>query len=158
MSTHTIDQRPGPDPRPGAIAALMALLLGAILGTGGCRSTRPRIAEGQFQGPTIAAGLGESLHVLTVLSPSPGWRVQADRSVRTRDGHDVYITLRRPDPQFLYPQVIVEQNLLTDVRTDSAIRVLARVLDHDHRDPKAPYRPVELRTDTIGPPPPSGSR
>jgi len=115
-------------------------LAAALLLIVGCAGTEVRSRP--FEGPQITLDEVRERHVVVVQTPSPGWDVDFDRSRRRLGGHDAFITLRRPDPRFLQPQVIVEKRVLTDVPAGEDIRVLAREVDHDARDPGKSYAPV----------------
>ena len=137
--------------------AWLIVATGAAALAGGC-SSGLKISDAPFRGPAIESSPGERFHEVLVESPTPGWQVEFDQSRRTRGGHDVFLTLRRPDPQFLYPAVISPQTRTTDVRTDSSVRILARVLEFDGNSKGVPYRAVPGASSdgTVGPTPESG--
>lgn len=82
--------------------------------------------------------LGDN-HMLVMQAPNPGWSYRLDRDDRDRDGWIVFITIREPDPAFMYPQRIVDKRLLTEVESDEPIRVMARLLDHSEKGTKDQY-------------------
>ena len=84
-----------------------------------------KIADGPFAGPPIEA----EEQVVVIEAPSPGWAVELDQTRPGPDGDEVFLTLRRPDPQFLYPQMIVTQRVATGARPGQAIVVFARTLE-----------------------------
>lgn len=90
---------------------------------------------------------GETLdrrHLLVMQAPNPGWSFSIDRTDRERDGWVVSLTIREPNPAFMYPQRIVEKQLLTEVEADQPLRVMARVLTHDEKDDVSGYAPFGL--------------
>lgn len=95
-----------------------------------------------WSGPSIevAEAEAESSHVLIVRAPTPGWTVTLDGDRARLECVEVFVTLREPNPAFVYPQVIAEHRLLTSIPTEREIRVYARRLAFDEDD--ADYRPV----------------
>lgn len=94
--------------------------------------------------PPIALSELDHRHMLVMQAPNPGWSYGIDRDERDRDGWILYITIRRPDPGFLYTQQIVEKRLLSRVEGDQPVRVMARLLDHDEKSTKDDYAPLTL--------------
>ena len=85
-------------------------------------------------------------HLLVMQAPSPGWSVRLDRTERTEQGKRVYITIRKPDPAYLYSQQIVLMRTLTSVRSDTTIEIAGRLLDFDESTKNKGYatiNPVE---------------
>ena len=115
-----------------------AALLSGCWGGGGIRD------DERADWPPMRLAQAEGKRVVVVEAPSPGWSVEFDRSEKISGGRRVLLTVRRPDPAFFYPQTIVEQNVITDVRAESDVRVYRRLADHDDRTPDAPYVRVEL--------------
>ncbi|MEM7623794.1 MAG: hypothetical protein AAF235_11410, partial [Planctomycetota bacterium] len=76
-----------------------------------------------------------------VQSPTPGWDIGLDGTARRADERRVFLTLLRPDPQYLYPAVIVEQLVRTSVGSDESIAVYARILEFGE-DGDVAYRRV----------------
>lgn len=68
-------------------------------------------------------------HMLVMQAPHSGWSVAIDRDERIAIGTRLFITVRRPDPSFMYPQAIVEKNLLTDIPSSTTLEVYVRLLD-----------------------------
>jgi hypothetical protein len=99
--------------------------------------------------PVRIETLGDN-HMLIMQAPNPGWSYRLDRDERDRDGWVVYITIRKPDPAFMYPQRIVDKRLLTEVESDEPIRVVARLLEHGEKGTGDQYAPLKL-TDLSSP-------
>ncbi|MCA9299502.1 MAG: hypothetical protein KDA28_10570 [Phycisphaerales bacterium] len=102
-----------------------------------------------FEGPRIETRVVDGLHRIVVHAPSPGWGVSLEAvDVRERS-RDAFITIERPNPAFMYPQQIVEQQIATGIDASLGIVVFARVVEFGTS--KGVYAPVE--TTTGGPPP-----
>lgn len=119
-----------------ARALVSSLLAGtAVAGLAACASTGSDSAGGgkrttstePYRGPAITLDSTGPRHLIVVEAPSPGWRVSFDELGES--GQDVYITITRPDPALLYPQVIVEQRMDSTVPTGQPVRVMARVVE-----------------------------
>jgi len=78
--------------------------------------------------PPITIDTINDHYLLTMQAPHAGWSFEFDKDDRTPTGYRVFITIREPDPSFLYPQMIVEKTLLTQTSTESTIEIYARVL------------------------------
>lgn len=107
------------------IFALMSVSLGSI----GCRSSAPVLERSAYEGPAITIDRSGPTYLLRVESPSPGWSVTLDRVEPSFGQSTLTVTSRRPDPSYMYPQVMVTQELLTTVDVRTPIDVYARVLD-----------------------------
>jgi len=120
-----------------SVFAMMTVLLAQI----GCAGhpALPDVTSGPYTGPGMALDSSAAEYAVVVQAPTPGWVVGLDRVAEQYRHHAVFITLRRPNPGYLYPQVIVEQRIATTVPTTGAVKVYARILDPDTRDSKAPY-------------------
>lgn len=93
----------------------------------GC-SSGLKVGQGNYRGPAIGVDSSGEWHVLVASPPSPGWRVTLDGQRDTADGTNLFVSLRRPSPAATYPQVVVEQRVLTAVRSNRPVDVLARTL------------------------------
>ncbi len=109
----------------------------------GCGSSGPAIATGAYEGPPIEVVTRDGVYHLKVESPSPGWDVTFDRSVQKADERRLFVSLRRPNPAFVYAPVIVEQLVRTDVLAPEDVSAYARVLEYEQAKEGVPYRPVE---------------
>jgi hypothetical protein len=89
----------------------------------------PEIVAGEFVGPQTQLVQRDGVHALRVECPSPGWKVKLDEVRRAWDRSDAYMTIERPSPLFVYPQVVTIQEVLTGVPERSSVRVLGRVVD-----------------------------
>lgn len=126
-----------------AAAPILPILLAAGLGAcntpPGSRPFHPAISDQAYNGPaiTIASNTGPR-HLIILTAPSPGWTFTFDQL--GPPGDQVYITIRRPDPRLLYPQVIVEQKMDSTVPIANPTQVYARVLDFDEKAGPQTYR------------------
>jgi hypothetical protein len=93
----------------------------------------------RYSGPSVSITAIDSEHHVVVTAQSPGFAIHREGSQDTIEGVDVFITIRRPDPAFQYPQVMVDQTLATGVATTEPMRVFVRTLRHDDTDSERPY-------------------
>ena len=120
-----------------AIIMLSALpLSGCIFGPS--ERSFERTTE-RYSGPDLRIVSIDNEHHAVVTAPTPGYAVTREGSRDTVEGVDVFITIRRPDPTFQYPQVLVEQTLATGVANAEPIRVFVRTLRHDDTNINRPY-------------------
>ena len=82
--------------------------------------------------PVMVETVGEH-HLLIMQAPNSGWSIAIDKTEHISDGERIFITVRRPDPAFMYPQAIVEKRLLTNIRSETAMEIYARVLGSDEK-------------------------
>lgn len=112
----------------------------ALVSTGGCSSGRSIATDRAFDGPPITVRPLDEHQLLVVEAPTPGWTMRIDHIQRKLDHADVFVTMQRPDPGVLYAQVIVEQQLLTNVTLSRPVNVYARTLAFGQTRKKPPYR------------------
>lgn len=111
------------------LAAALAAAVSALgVGCGGGANV-PEIAEGAYTGPPLTIDPSGRAAVIVMEAPTPGWVLTLDRTSEARDHWRAFVTVRRPSPAFVYPQVLVRQNLLTTVEPGRPLRVYARVLE-----------------------------
>jgi len=122
-------------------AAGLAIAVGLGAAGPGC-STGPRVtASDDYRGPEVRLDSSGRRHIVVLTAPNPGWSIELDR-VRGRQGVDeVFVTVRRPNPEFLYTQQVVEKRISTGVRSDQPVLINARTLDFANTN-GAPYAPV----------------
>jgi len=144
-------QRP---PRAHAVPALAALLLVTSVQIIGCGSTQgpPPPSDAAFQGPPVSIEQVNAKHIVVVQAPSAGWTVERDATQEQQKRWDVYITLREPDPRFMYTQAVVSLRVATDVRAAEAIRVLARVVPFGDTSNESPHHPAASSGPVATPP------
>ena len=124
---------------------LAPLAFALCLLSGGCRSGI-ETSGAAFGGPPLQIAEADEWQVVRAQAPSPGWKIDFEHSRPGPAGLEVFITMRRPDPRFVYPQVVVEQVVATDVRIDEPITVFARIVEHDHSGVTGTYYFVEQTT------------
>lgn len=123
--------------QPATACLLAALSMLAACGGG------PEVLNEPYRGPApLTVEPVNGLHSVVAETPSPGWSLEFDGSERRADGMLARVTLRRPDPQFLYAAQVVRQQVLTDVPAETPIRVVARVVDHNAGQQAGDYRPL----------------
>jgi hypothetical protein len=118
-----------------------AVTVGALTAQIGCRShaALPETTADPYAGPPLALDTSQAEYTVVVQAPSPGWQVSLDRVAEQYRHHAVFVSLRRPNPGYLYPQVIVDQRIATNVATTGPVKVYARTLDPDTRQAKGAY-------------------
>jgi len=82
--------------------------------------------------PTLIDEL-DGKRMLVMRAPNSGWSITLDKDERIAAGMRVFITVRRPDPAFMYPQAIVDKRVLTEIHADTEIELYARVLGFDEK-------------------------
>lgn len=117
---------------------LVALAAACPAGCGG--TSKPTIAEGAYDGPPLSIDQSGRSAVVIMEAPTPGWSISLDRASEARDHWQAFITVRRPNPAYMYSQVVVTQNLLTTVESRFPIRVYGRVLDDGAEAGDVEYR------------------
>ena len=123
--------------------ALLAIAIGALapfteIGCGGQKAL-PDLTSAPYAGPQVRLDASGDTYVVILSPPSPGWVVTLDRVADQYKCKAIYLTIRRPNPTFYYPQAIVEQRIGTSVLSPAAAEVYARVLPFDSRDGDQPY-------------------
>lgn len=107
----------------------VAMVASAMLGASGCRSSGPSLSDARYDGPPIEIDRSGKMYRLRLQAPTPGWTFMLDRVKPSLDNATLTVTARKPDPSYMYPQVIVNQELMTTVETFTPIDVYARVAE-----------------------------
>lgn len=89
--------------------------------------------------PPVSLDSSGREHVIVLQGPNPGWRLDLDAVQTTRDGKIVYATLRQPDPDRMYAQVITERRLGTTVPSTEPVELAVRTVEHGDASDAAPY-------------------
>lgn len=92
-----------------------------------------------YDGPPMVLDSSGRTHVANVRLASPGWTLERDGTERGPEGQRVFVTVRTPNPEFLYPQQIVEQALTTEVRSTEPVQVYARVVEYGVKSSSKAY-------------------
>lgn len=128
--------------------ATIAIALTMIASTPGCIKRiwqrDDTAAQKMVHAPQIMLDASETHHLVVMQAPSPGWSIRLDATERTPEGKRVFVTIRQPDPSYVYPQQIVLMRALTSARLDSSIEVVGRMLEHDEKTKGRGYAPVTL--------------
>lgn len=127
-----------PRARRGAARLFLIPLAAFVGGCGG--SSTPRITDGAYDGPPLSIDQSGRAAVVFMEAPTPAWGLTLDRTSQARDHWQAFVTVRRPNPAYMYAQVIVRQNLLTTVESRQPLRVYARVLEFDDKSTDGEYR------------------
>jgi hypothetical protein len=109
--------------------ALAALCVNQI----GCSHSKalPDVSKDTYLGPPVGLDGSGQTYVVVAQSPSPGWIATLDRVADQYRHKAVFLSLRRPNPAFYYPQAQVEQRIGTGVLTPEAVKVYVRILAFD---------------------------
>lgn len=106
---------------------LPLLVIAAALGA--CKSSGPTLTDARYDGPPIQINRDGKMYVLKLEAPTPGWTFTLDQVKPSLDHATMTVTARRPDPSYMYSQVIVNQELMTTVETTTPVDVYARVAE-----------------------------
>ncbi len=115
-----------------ATLTLIALAAGASFLSGCGTSQRSGLAD-----PTALTLTGIRLdssgdsHIIVFTAPSGGWSLSADGMAGSLGKAGVNVTLRRPNPAFLHPQMLTEHRIATEIDSSTRLSVWARILEHD---------------------------
>ncbi len=129
------------NPMPLALACLAAALLAS-----GCAQTptstgpdgsQAPISTAPYAGPGVAIETRSTTHGIIISTPTGGWSVVWDGTFDTQD--KIHLTIRRPDPDFLHVQQIVEHRIDSTVPSGNPLEVFVRVVDHNDRTGSSPY-------------------
>lgn len=129
-----------PDRKRSRRRGVLTLPLALFIGGCGGGLPAPRIADGAYEGPPLSIDQSGRTAVVVMEAPTPGWSVTVDRSSEARDHWQAFVTIRRPNPAYMYAQMIVKQNLLTTVESRRPLRVYARVLEFADQSIDGEYR------------------
>lgn len=110
----------------------------------GCYSSRPMPTrtDAPVTSPTMTIQPSGDRWEIIVAAPTPGWQIRRDFLLDALGYREQFLTLRTPNPQFMTPQVVVEQRILTEARTDQPLQVLVRIEPFTEPDPDRPYGPA----------------
>jgi hypothetical protein len=131
--------------------------LSLIIGLSGCVAPKPppAIAPGDFEGPAVSlsrsaqAGSVAPTHVVVVDLPSPGWTPTLDQTRPAFRSSEAYITLREPNPAFVFPQVITPVRIGTPIDASETIHVFIRTLPYGTKldaDDPGTYRRARIES------------
>lgn len=133
--------------------------LSLFIGLSGCVAPKPppAIAPGDFDGPAVSlsrsaqSGSITPRHVVVVDLPSPGWTPTLDQTRPAFRASEVYITLREPNPAFVFPQVITPVRVATPIDANEPIHVFLRTLPYGTKldaDDPGTFRKARLESTT----------
>lgn len=135
---------------------ILAAALGAVSTGVGCKSTQgggmndPDEASGgrmidratPHAYPPVSLDSSGREHVIVMQGPHPGWRLEFDAVQWTKQGRIVYATVRQPDPERMYAQVITERRLGATVPSTDPVELVVRTVEHDDRSDTGAYHPA----------------
>lgn len=123
----------------------MAIAL-ALLGTCtyiGCSSAPPAFeaTSEPHDAPPLRLDASEGDTLLVMQAPTPGWQITLEGVREALGRQDVFVTIRRPSPLFMYPQMVVDQRLGTSVPPGKKLAAFVRVLPFDAKaNDETPFR------------------
>lgn len=120
-------------------------VLGTVVFAGGCMKQRRGVnmAERIENAPPIRIDDSQDVHILVMQAPHAGWSFSIEKDEPTPKGKRVYITMWKPDPTMIYPQMIVEKSLRTDVRADTPIEIYGRMINFKESTRDRGYAPIK---------------
>ncbi len=122
-----------------SVARLLALTAATIAFIGCTTSpTPPPTTSAGYAGPLLRVEGWQGVHLVTATTPSGGWVLTFDRSELNDGRHDVFVTVRRPNPLFSYGWEPTDQRALSNVDAAIPVDVYARTTDFDAAD-AGPY-------------------
>lgn len=137
MHTLPHPQRPRSVSSIGAVSLLIGVAIAPLAGCGG--RPVPTIGAGPYAGPPLTIDSGGPQHRAVLTAPSAGWTFTLDTTRRQLDHTDVFVTIVRPDPAFMYTQALVTQEAGTGVDSSRPIELYARALAHGEKPADQPY-------------------
>jgi hypothetical protein len=107
----------------------------------GCSDPKalPKVTTGTYAGPAMVLDSSGETYVIIVNSPAPGWVPTLDRVADQYKFKAIFITLRKPNPSFYYPEGDVQQRVGSAVLSSEAVEVYARILAFDQPAEDEPY-------------------
>lgn len=123
----------------------------------GCaaRNSVPQTTSGAYVGPPLSLVHEDDATHILFSAPSPGWAITLDQVVDAFKRRDAFVTIRLPNPEHAYAQVVVEQRVATAMPQDQAARLFVRFLKHDAKATfEDPYRLVHALDPIASPPRP----
>ena len=138
---------------PRVAAILLAILAPSVVFIGCAGRLPPPVAtDATYSGPELSVDSSGPEHVVMIEAPSPGWVPSLDQVLDALDRRDIFVTLRRPDPRFLYAQQIVVQQVGTGVPSSVPVRVCARIVEFNDATRGVRY-PIAARSGANAPAP-----
>ena len=95
----------------------------------GCSSrTVPEAVETPYAGPAITLDSKGPSHLVVLEAPSGGYGLVVDRVLERAGYHDIFVTVRTPDPRFVHTQAVTRLRAMAPLASTVPVRVCARVL------------------------------
>lgn len=138
------------------------------IGAGCDRGKVINISTDPYQGPPLSVQTRSGQHVVVLTAPTSGWQFTSDATRQVYQRTNVFVTLVRPNPAWIFTEAQVEQEAATAIDPAQSIQVYARVLPYGTEPGTQSYKPallvpgvVQESTMTPGPiligPPPATS-
>lgn len=120
-----------------ATLILSALAAQSFIGCAASPSPPPTTSN-PYSGPSLRLQTIVGVHEVVATTPTGGWTLTFDRSELNDGRHDIFVTLRRPNPLFSYSSEPLEQRAASNVDQTIPVDVYARICDFDSTEP-GPY-------------------
>lgn len=109
----------------------------------GCASPGPRIAREPYSGPAVEVDSKGLHHTIVMTTPTAGWSIALDQTIRRFDETEVYVSISRPDPAYMHAQASTATHLDSTIDSSRKVRVFARTLEFGKRVQDRAYQAVE---------------
>ncbi len=110
----------------------------------------PEPTDSPFVGPEIAQAPDvDAEQILITQLATPGWEFTLDATREAYRKTNVFVSFRKPNPAFAYPQVVVSQRLATTVRSGVPIVVYARILEFEDNSGELAHSRVTLTNEGV---------
>jgi hypothetical protein len=122
------------------IAPVVASIL--LLALSGCAAKKPGVpyidTSADFAGPTVEIA---DAGIFTITTPTGGWTLELDQSVRDRFGIRAFATLTRPEDGAMVTTALEPHTLIVPGAHNQPIALYLRTVETDQKNlPKVPYR------------------
>jgi hypothetical protein len=128
----------------------------ASIGVGCDRGKVINISTDPYQGPPLSVQTRSGQHVVVLTAPTSGWQFTNDATRQVYQRTNVFVTLVRPNPAWIFTEAQVEQEAATAIDPARSIQVFARVLPYGTEPGTQSYKPALLvpgLTQEAAPPP-----
>ena len=114
------------------------------IGAGCDRGKVINVSTDPYQGPPLSVQTRSGQHVVVLTAPTSGWQFTLDATRQIYQRTNVFVTLVRPNPAWIFTEAQVEQEAATAVDPAQSIQVYARVLPYGTEPGTQSYKPALL--------------
>lgn len=105
----------------------------------------PEASDDAYAGPPIGLESTGPQHIVVMDAPMGGYSMMIDRVQERAGFHDIFVTVRTPDPRFVHTQAVTRLRALSPLASSTPVRVCTRVLAADE-DPDSLEYPIAIDT------------